>query len=119
MLLQPFAFQFGSCALCFPTITTKDYHYFGPCLRTQNELVKQSPSSACTDGGNSQGEDTLETIRIEESHHLLQNTFHKALNKGQSTGLKERFENMDLLTVMLATAIPTIPTKCRLVSITF
>lgn len=58
---------------------------------------------------------------FEESHQLLQNTFHKALSKGQGTGLKYRFEseNMDLLTVMPAIAIPTIPTKCRLASITF
>lgn len=79
----------------------------------------QSHSSACTDGDSSQGEDTLEVIRIEESHQLLWNTFHKALSKGQGTGHKERLKNMDLLTVMLAIAIPTIPTKCRWVSITF
>lgn len=74
-------------------LTTKeDYHYFGPYLQTQNELEKQSHSSACSDGGNSQGEDTLEARRIEESHQLLQNTFHKALSKGQGTGLKERLQ---------------------------
>jgi len=98
--------------------------YFGPCLRTQTGKTK-SGKSACADVGNCQREDTLKVVRIAAPLRNLtsccKSTFHKALSKGKDTGLKYRFESesMDLLTVMPAIAIPTIPTKCRLASITF
>lgn len=124
--MPPWLFGFAStpCVHHFPTITTKwDYHWILWTLSRDTKWIGKTKSSEaiCAVVTNSQREETLRAIRIVSLLRNLTNCCKTELwvkDGVLGPNPNKKGDRVDLLTVVPAIAIPTIPTRCRLASIT-